>query len=159
MVSSYFTFEKQKVIQALRYHFISRKEIKIMIILVNVFAIVSASLFFLKKIHALPFLMSSVLWFALMISFWFILPSAVYRRSQTFREKFRVKLDDLYFTLETDKGNKSWAWKQFTSWMESPLYFHLYFSSRSFFIFPKDAFEDGEEHEARRIISGHIRKA
>jgi len=30
------TYEKGKVLQALRYHFISRREIKLMIILVNV---------------------------------------------------------------------------------------------------------------------------
>jgi len=159
MESSYFAFEKQKVIQALRYHFISRKEIKVMIVLVNVFAIVSAALFFFKKIHALPFLLSSVLWFALMISFWFLLPSAVYKRSQTFKERFKVKLDDRHFTLETSVGDKSWEWNQFSSWMESPLFFHLYFNSRSFFIFPKDAFEGDGEHEARRIIASHIRKS
>ena len=37
MTSQFFIYNKGKVIQALRYHFITRKEIKIMIILVNVF--------------------------------------------------------------------------------------------------------------------------
>ena len=51
MVSEYFTYNKGKVIQALRYHFITRKEIKGMMILVNVFAIVSAALFKDELIH------------------------------------------------------------------------------------------------------------
>ena len=63
MVSQFFTYNKNKVIQALRYHFITRREIKIMLILVNVFAIVSAALFYLKLIQPLAFLLSSVLWF------------------------------------------------------------------------------------------------
>ncbi|MES2847870.1 MAG: YcxB family protein, partial [Bacteroidota bacterium] len=70
MTSQYFTYEKQKVVQALRYHFISRREIKFMIILVNVFAIVSAALFFTKKISPLAFLISSLLWIAMMMAFW-----------------------------------------------------------------------------------------
>ena len=37
----HFGYEKGQVIQALRYHFISRPEIRIMIILVNVFALAS----------------------------------------------------------------------------------------------------------------------
>ena len=35
----HFEYEKQQVLQALRYHFVSKPEIRIMIILVNVFAI------------------------------------------------------------------------------------------------------------------------
>jgi len=158
MVSSYFGFEKKKVIQALRYHFISRKEIKLMIILINVFAIVSAALFFFKKIMPLPFLVSSVLWFAIMIAFWFALPAAIYKRSRTFRDRFRVMMDDSSFTLETDQGSKSWEWNKFSNWMESPLFFHLYFDSRSFFLIPKEAFQGDAEQQARKLIAQHIRK-
>ncbi|HMJ47128.1 MAG TPA: hypothetical protein VK498_07340, partial [Ferruginibacter sp.] len=81
MVSTYFTYSKPKVIQALRYHFISRNEIKVLLILVNIFAIVSAGLFFFKKISPLAFLISSTLWFVLMLIFWFILPRIVYKRA------------------------------------------------------------------------------
>ncbi|MEO6136660.1 MAG: YcxB family protein, partial [Ginsengibacter sp.] len=70
MTSSYFTYTKPKVIQALRFHFISRREIKIMIILVNVFAILSAVLYYFGKVSPVSFLLSSGLWFILMISFW-----------------------------------------------------------------------------------------
>ncbi|MEP6712165.1 MAG: YcxB family protein, partial [Ferruginibacter sp.] len=66
MESTFFTYNKGKVIQALRYHFISRPEIKIMMILVNVFAIFSAALYFFKLIKPMPFLVSSMLWFFLM---------------------------------------------------------------------------------------------
>ena len=68
-----FGYDKKQVLQALRYHFLSRPEIKILLILVNVFAIVSAGLFFFKKISPLAFLISSVLWFVLMIVFWFLM--------------------------------------------------------------------------------------
>jgi hypothetical protein len=55
----YFGYEKPKVMQALRYHFISRPEIRIMLILVNVFAIASITLYAFKKVTPLAFLVGS----------------------------------------------------------------------------------------------------
>ncbi len=156
MESQYFTYNKGKVIQALRYHFISRKEIKLMMILINVFAIVSAALFFSKKISPLAFLISSGLWVALMIIFWYALPVTIYKRSATFKDKFRAILGNNSFTIENDRGSKSWDWKEFASTMESPHFFHLYFDARSFFIIPKEAFAGDGEYEARKIFSQKI---
>lgn len=158
MTSQYFTYNKAKVIQALRYHFITRKEIKIMMILVNVFAIVSAALFFFKKIDPLAFLISSVLWFVLMIMFWFVLPTMIYKRSATFQDRLRAILGSHEFRIETESGGRSWDWKEFSTWMESPYFFHVYFNTRSFFIIPKDAFADDDVHEARKILKEKIAK-
>lgn len=152
MTSQFFTYNKGKVIQALRYHFITRKEIKIMMILVNVFAIVSAALFFFKKISPFAFLISAILWFALMIIFWFVLPIMIYKKSATFKDRFKSTLGIDEFTIENDKGSRSWPWSDFSTMMESPHFFHLYFDTRSFFIIPKDAFEGDDVHEARKIF-------
>lgn len=156
MTSQFFSYNKQKVIQALRYHFITRREIKLMMILINVFAIVSAALFFFRVIRPLPFLISSVLWFALMIVFWFLLPNMVYRKAATFKDSFRAILSDNELRIENERGGRSWPWGDFSSWIESPHFFHLYFNSRSFFIIPKDAFEGDDVHAARKIISAKI---
>ncbi len=157
MTSAFFTYNKGKVIQALRYHFITRKEIKIMMILVNVFAIVSAVLFFLKKTSPFSFLISSFLWFALMIAFWFLLPMIIYKKSDTFKDRFKATLGEDNFTIENDRGSRKWTWSAFSGKMESPHFFHLYFDSRSFFILPKDAFPGADEQEARKILSAKIR--
>lgn len=157
MTSQYFTFNKAKVIQALRYHFITRREIKTMMILVNVFAIVSAALFFFKKISPIAFLISAVLWFAMMIAFWFFLPHLIYKNSNTFKDKFKATLGNDSFTIENENGNRSWAWNEFKTSMESPHFFHLYFDTRSFFIVPKDAFEEDDVHKARKIIAEKIK--
>lgn len=157
MTSERFTYTKGKVIQALRYHFITRKEIKIMMILVNVFAIVSAFLFFLKKISPLSFLLSSALWFALMVAFWFLLPTIIYKKSDTFKDAFKATLGDDNFSIENDRGSRKWPWSAFTSTMESPHFFHLYFDSRSFFIVPKEAFPGDAEQAARKILTAKIK--
>lgn len=157
MTSQYFNYNKGKVIQALRYHFISRKEIKLMMILVNVFAIISAALFFAKKISPLAFLISSLLWFGLMITFWYLLPVTIYKKSATFKDSFKAILDDTEFTIENERGHRSWDWSEFSTMMESPHFFHLYFDSRSFFIIPKEAFSGDDVHEARKIFSQKIK--
>lgn len=158
MISEFFTYSKPKVIQALRYHFITRKEIKILMILVNVFAILSAGLFFFKKISPFAFLISSVLWFILMIIFWFLLPYLVYRKADTFKDRFRAVLSNDVFRIENERGGRNWAWSEFSTWIESPHFFHLYFNSRSFFIVPKDAFGGDDVHEARKIFKQKIAK-
>jgi hypothetical protein len=59
--------------------------------------------------------------------------------------------------IETEKGRKSWAWREFTNFIETPGFFHLYFDSRSFFLLPKDGFQRPEDiQEARRIMREHI---
>ena len=157
MQSSFFSYNKSKVIQALRYHFITRKEIRLLMIMVNVFAITSAVLFFFKKISPLAFLVGSILWFSLMIVFWYVLPQVIYRKAATFKDSFRVILEDQHMFLENDRGSRSWPWKAFSSFIESPHFFHLYFDSRSFFLIPKDAFTPGEVPAARKIFSEKIR--
>ncbi len=54
-----FGYEKKQVLQALRYHFLSKPEIKTLLVVINLFAITSAVLFALKKIQPLPFLIFS----------------------------------------------------------------------------------------------------
>jgi hypothetical protein len=151
------TYKKPQVLQALRYHFISRREIKLMMILVNVFALLAAGLFFFKLITPLPFLMSSVLWLSMMAAFWIWLPMLVYRRSRTFKDSFFVNVDENHLTIETENSNKVWAWREFSSLIETPGFFHLYFDSRSFFLIPKDAFESSDDiHQARQMMRNKI---
>jgi YcxB-like protein len=158
MTSSFFTYNKGKVIQALRYHFISRKEIKVMMILVNVFALISAGLFYFKKILPFPFLISSLLWIVLMVVFWYLLPAIIYRRTATFKDSFKVTLSPDLFTIENKNVRRSWEWSEFSSFMESPHFFHLYFNPRSFFIVPKEAFAEGDLPEVRLLLQGKISK-
>lgn len=155
----HFGYEKGQVMQALRYHFISRPEIRIMLILVNVFALGSITLYAFKKITPMAFLVGSFLWVVLMISFWFILPGMVYRRAITFRHEFSMNFGDDGFTLGHEKGSKSWKWTALKSFMESPHFFHLYFDSRSFLLVPKSACKDRDEvFELRQILKSNVKK-
>ncbi|MEO7922758.1 MAG: YcxB family protein [Chitinophagaceae bacterium] len=155
----YFGYDKGRVIQALRYHFISRREIKIMVILVNVFALASITLYALKKITPLAFLVGSFLWIVLMISFWFILPGLVYRRAITFKHEFSMSFEQDGFMLSHEKGSKSWPWTALKNYLESPHFFHLYFDTRSFLLVPKEGCKDTDEvYELRQLIKSKVKK-
>ena len=154
-----FSYDKRQVLQALRYHFMTRPEIRLMVILVNVFALFSASLFFFKKVTPFAFLISTFLWFSLMISFWFVLPGLVYRRAATFRDHFTMNFEDEKFSLGNERGGRSWPWKALSTFVESPHFFHLYFDSRSFFLVPKSGFRNNDEiYELRKLLKQKISK-
>jgi hypothetical protein len=152
-------YRKPQVLQALRYHFISRPEIKFMMILVNVFALMAAVLLYLKKIGPFPFLLSSVLWLAMMTAFWIWLPWLIYRRSKTFQDRFSVVIEEGHFHIDTQSGRKSWAWREFRNYYETPGFFHLYFDPRSFFLLPKNGFTSDEDlARAREILRKNVRR-
>lgn len=147
-----FSYNKKQVIQALRYHFLTRPEIRILLILINVFAIGAAVLLYFKIIQAASFLVFSLLWFLLMITVWRILPRSIYNRSRTFLDHFTMDFEENEVVLRTEKGEKAWSWDAFSKFVESPFFFHLYFDSRSFFLVPTDAFRDVEERQQVREL-------
>ena len=152
-----FSYNKPQVIQALRYHFLNKKEIRLMIVLVNVFALASAILFYMRKIDPMAFLFGSFLWFTLMISFWFVLPGVVYRRAATFRDHFTMNFEDTNFSLGNERGSRAWKWEQLSSFLETPNFFHLYFDKNSFFLVPKNAYADSDAiHEMRQLLKAKV---
>ena len=154
-----FGYDKKQVLQALRYHFITRPEIKILLIVVNVFTVISAVLVYLHRIQPFSFLIFSVLWFALIVVVWRILPLSIYKKSQTFLDNFSMDIDEKEVILGTSRGSQSWQWNDFSIFVESPYFFHLYFNSRSFFLVPKDAFKGIIElQEARQLMRDKIKK-
>ena len=154
----HFGYEKSQVMQALRYHFISRREIRLVLILVNVFALASLTLYLLKKITPNAFMIGSLLWVILMVSLWFILPSMVYRRTGTFKDNFSMSFEEEGFTLAHERGSRSWPWKALSTFMESPHFFHLYFDSRSFLLVPKSRCRDKDEiFELRQLLKAKVK--
>jgi hypothetical protein len=128
-------------------------------ILVNLFAIFSAALFYFHKVSPLAFLLSSVLWLSLMISFWFILPNTVYKKASTFRDSFKMTFGEHRVRLENERGYTEWNWEKFSSYIESPHFIHLYFDSKSFFLVPKNAVEkDGNLETLRKLLREKIIK-
>jgi hypothetical protein len=152
----HFGYDKRQVLQALRYHFLSKKEIRFMIILVNVFALLAAGLFYFRKIVPMAFFVSTFLWIVLMLSFWFVLPGLVYRRAATFQDEFTMNFEDRGFSLGNERGGREWSWKTVTHYLETPYFFHLYFNATSFFLVPKEAFNHEQMAQMREMLRSKV---
>ena len=145
--------------QALRYHFLARPEIRFMIILVNVFAFSSAALYYFKKVTPFAFLLGSALWMVLMLSFWFFLPGMVYRRAATFKDHFTMEFEETGFSVGNERGSRAWPWNALSNFMESPHFFYLYFDSRSFFLVPKNGFPSTDAvYEVRQLLNQKVKR-
>jgi hypothetical protein len=154
-----FGYNKRQVLSGLRGHFFGRPEIRILVIVINIFALVSAILFALKKIQALPFLIFSLLWFCLWITIQRLLPLSIYKRSATFQDTFTLTIEDKGLLLQTSKGQQLWQWDRFSGFKETLYFFHVYFNSRAFFMIPKDSFKDITEIQAaRKMLKEKIKK-
>ncbi|MFN4975468.1 MAG: YcxB family protein [Bacteroidota bacterium] len=150
------TYEKSKVLQALRYHFIQRTEVRVLMILVNVFAIVAAALFYWKIIRPEPFLLGSLIWLGMMAAFWYIMPRSIYARSAIFKDNFVMHFTEVEVWLENERGRATWPWASFNRFFESPHFFHLYFNPRSFFLLPKEGISQEQLHEMRALLRKKI---
>ncbi len=146
------SYNKNEVLQALRYHFIKQAEIKSLMIIVNLYAIVTAVLLFMKKIRPEPFLLGSVLWLVLMLFFWYVLPTLFFKKTILFKEQWKFSFDDKQATLISTLGEASWAWETVTYYFESPYFFHFYFGPKSFFIIPKTTISVEDQHNIRGIL-------
>lgn len=154
-----FAYDKKLVIQALRYHFINRFEVRLLMIVVNVFAIFAAAMFYFHKVSPFAFLVSSLLWISLMVAFWFILPNTVYKKASTFRDSFTMNFGEYRVRLENERGFTEWNWEKFSTFIESPHFIHLYFDSKSFFLVPKAAAEKNDSlNNLRKLLREKIVK-
>jgi hypothetical protein len=146
------SYKKSEVLQALRYHFIKQKEIKSLMILVNIYAIITAVLLFMKKIRPEPFLLGSILWILLMGFFWFILPNMFYKKTTLFKEDWEFDYNQQEARLLSKLGEASWSWDSVTYYFESPYFFHFYFSPKSFFLVSKLDLPMEDQHIIRGIL-------
>ena len=130
-----------------------------MIIIVNVFALFTAVLFYFKRILPLAFATGSGLWLFLMLLFWFVLPGSVYRRASTFKDHFTMQFEDETFSVGNERGSRSWGWNKLSKFIETPKFFHLYFDARSFFLVPKDSFPSTDAvYQLRQLLKQKVRR-
>ena len=153
-----FGYNKQKVIQALRLHFIARKEIKAMIIIVNLFVLVAAILFYTKKIRPEPFLLGTFIWLLMLVAIWYILPYSIYKKTSTFKDNFTIWINENSIRLENQKGYVTWQWNMFSSYFESPNFFHLYFNEKSFFLLPKESIDENVISDLKNLLINKFKK-
>jgi len=130
------SYQKAQVLEALRYHFIKQPEIKTLMIVVNVYAILTGILLFLKKIRPELFLLGSVLWIVLLLLFWYLMPTIFYKKTALFTYTWDFNFDNQKASLHSLQGEAAWHWEEVSHYFESPHFFHIYFGPKTFFIIP-----------------------
>ena len=145
-------YNKAQVLQALRYHFMKQSEIKTLMIVVNVYAITTGILLFIKKIRPELFLLGSILWIILLLLFWFAMPAIFYRKANLFKQDWQFSFDQTEANLFSSIGSAQWSWKELTHYFESPYFFHFYFGPKTFFLIPKENIPIEAQHEIRGLL-------
>ena len=88
------------------------------------------------------------------------MPNSVYKREErTFNDTFLITFKSDGVLLENARGQVKWGWADFAKFSESPNFFHLYLSSKSFFLVPKDNMVDEFKFDLRLLLSDKIKGA
>jgi hypothetical protein len=77
---------------------------------------------YFKKVSPFAFLVSSVLWVVLMITSGSYCP-IWYIEKQPLSKTLKAILSNDEFRIENERGGRSWDWKDFSTWIESPFFF------------------------------------
>lgn len=145
-------YKKPQVVQALRYHFMKQSEIKTLMIVVNVYAIATGILLFLKKIRPELFLLGSILWIILLLLFWYAMPALFYKKAELFKQDWTFSFTPTEANLYANAGSAAWTWNELTHYFESPYFFHFYFGPKTFFLIPKENLPFDAQQEIRALL-------
>lgn len=153
-----FTYNKTAVINALRFHFLNRKETKILKVL-------CAALF----LSALWGYWTSIVSYGLLVGvfvaivlltavFWFLLPASIYKKAKTFHEpSIKLQYNGEGMAIGTQAGARHLPWQSFHRVIETRDFFYLYRNTNSFFLIPANAFSDENDRNTFiGILKGHI---
>ena len=128
-----------------------------MLLCIILFDIISAVLYYTGKIQPQPFMLGSLIWFFFIISIWFFLPNNIFSKSVAFKENYIITFKNSGILLETERGGLEWQWIDIVKYAESPNFFHLYFSSKSFFLVPKNEISIDMESSIRSLLKNNIK--
>lgn len=151
-------YEKNKVLQALRYHFITRPDIKTLAIVIVLFSLIAGVFLFFKKIQPQVFLLASVIWLAYFVIVFYILPLLIYNKGKSvFLSRYTAYFAQDYISIENERGRTEWEWNRFSNFFETDNFYHLYFNKRAFFLIPKDNIEIEQRKEITKLLMNNVR--
>jgi hypothetical protein len=139
-----FTYNKDEVINALRFHFLRRGEIKVFrnTLIILLIATITGYLFRVVNFNALLGICAMMIvvgW-----AFWYLLPVSTYNKAATFKDNIRLRYNEEGMAISTGQGERSMPWKIFSQIVETRSFFFIYRDKRTFFLIPTSAFESEE---------------
>lgn len=153
-----FKYDKAEVINALRFHFLNRRETKILKILCIILFLFALWGYWTSIVSYGLLVGVFVVIVLLTVVFWFILPSAIYRKARTFHEpSISLQYNGEGVAIGTQAGAKHLPWQSFHRVLETNDFFYLYRNSNSFFLIPTKAFASETDRTSfSKFLRGHI---
>lgn len=154
-----FHYDKTEVINALRFHFMSRGEIKVFQVALMILIVSAFIGYWMDLINLQVVVWLFLLFIVLILIFWFILPHSVYKKARTFREpEIHLDCDEQSLSIGTQSGNHSIPWNRFERIVETKDFFYLYQNNKTFFLVPAKVFKDeSERKEFSDLLRRHFR--
>ncbi|PUZ27804.1 YcxB-like protein [Chitinophaga costaii] len=140
-----FSYKKNEVLNALRYHFLHRGEVKVFQITLLIFLLftITGYLFHVVNRNALACITGMTLLIAW--SFWYLLPVSTYNKAATFQDNIRLQVNEEGMTITTGQGgDRLLGWQRFSQVVETQKFIYLYRDKKSFFLIPLSAFQNTE---------------
>ncbi|PSL22616.1 YcxB family protein [Chitinophaga ginsengisoli] len=154
-----FSYNKEEVLNALRYHFLQRGEIKVFrntLFILLAFTMAGYA-FKLVTVGALIGIAAMVL--LIIAVFWFLLPVSIYNKAATFKDDIHLKYSEEGITISTrtSEHQRLISWSTFTKVVEAKNFFFLYRGKKNFFLVPTSAFKSEDaQKEFSRLANDNI---
>ena len=154
-----FSYNKEDVLNALRYHFMQQGETKVFrntLFILLAFAIAGYT-FRVVTVGALMGIAAMILLIALV--FWYLLPVSIYNKAATFKDDIHLRYSDegIIISTRTSEHQRELSWSNFTKVIEAKNFFFLYRGKKNFFLVPTSAFEtEAAQKEFGRLAKNKI---
>lgn len=154
-----FSYNREDVLNALRYHFMQRGETKVFrnTLFILLAITLAGYTFKIVTIGALIGIAGMILLVALV--FWYLLPVSIYNKAATFKDNIHLRYSEegIVISTRTSEFQRELSWSNFTQVVKAKNFFFLYRGKKNFFLVPTSAFEtEAAQKEFGRLAKNNI---
>lgn len=137
-----FSYKKNEVLNALRYHFLHRGEVRVFQITLLIFVLFTITGYLLHVVNRNALAGVTGMTMLIVWAFWYVLPVSTYNKAATFQDSIRLRVNEDGLTISTsDGGDRSVGWQRFSQVVETSKFIYLYRDKKSFFLIPLSALD------------------
>ncbi|SHM61068.1 YcxB-like protein [Chitinophaga sp. CF418] len=154
-----FSYNKEEVLNALRYHFMQRGEIKVFRNTLFILLAFTMAGYAFKIVTTGALIGIAAMVLLIIAVFWFLLPVSIYNKAATFKDNIHLKYSEEGITISTrnSEHQRLLSWSTFTKVVEAKNFFFLYRGKKNFFLVPTSAFKSEDaQKEFSRLANNNI---
>ncbi len=141
-----FSYNKEDVLNALRYHFMRRGEIKVFRNTLCILLLLALTGFFFHLVTPSALIGIIAMVAVITWAFWYLLPVSTYNKAATFKDEIKLGYSEegLQISTRASDHQRQLYWNNFTRIVETSKFFFLYRDRKSFLLIPTSAFESDD---------------